>query len=879
MRPTNNTRKRAAAVAGLTILCSCNSKQNSSAFTPTSPSMISLGFVSTSTNNNGIGTRRPSLFARKKQQDKLNHTNTNKSSSSAKKSKTSSIIEEVKPLSSVSQEKRLRAIEALAAQQQQQQQRAKKNKNNGVDSKDPLLLQNMDAAAMLLETFTQATTNTEEENNINGKSNDNINGSSTTQKKKKPIKKSNSGSVPGATSMTTIRQQAADEGGYSLSPRDTKDLYREDGSNKNRWAVDSLIEKLDERIRESGNDIDTTMDIEVNGIDMEEVKVVEAPKKRGRGRPRKNPLPVEETQEITNGEVVKVQPIKAAKKKKKKKKKQVANTSKATTSASNSAYRKDTLEEDDDDNTIRAQPKKIKSKAGRPRAAVKGTETLIGASAIVNSNKRRRAASVKSLPGRRDENGNIIPPDGDANKKIKGDGRIDSNRRQLSNDSLNLNRYYRTELLSAKEEYTLGMKVKFMVKCEAVHEGLSLQLDRLPTIAEWASACGFDTYDAEMCSESYVDNELDKQIRPSGSEVDELDPNMFVGNGLVNDTGVGRGKGRAKKPPPIQLVDFYDDSYEKFKRKETDTADPTDVYDDEEDEEDGTDIFLYKQKMSPGGPINRGSPRIFREMMLTAKEAKQRMVECNMRLVVSIARRYHGVGVNVQDLVQEGSLGLARAAEKFDPKKGFKFSTYASWWIQQAVFRSIAYHSRTIRLPVHVHNLLNKVRRARQIMQQELGRMPTNEEMAEEMDMSIEKYNKMIRNTRNALSLERPKYRNNPKDLGHESDVLVGDMVDSSAVMFDEKTPEQMVDSGLLHSDIQYMLGKLGNDERKVLCLRYGINDGITRTVTLVASEMRQTKSWVRSQECRALRKLRRPWYEKRLNEHRQSLSASGIPL
>lgn len=418
-----------------------------------------------------------------------------------------------------------------------------------------------------------------------------------------------------------------------------------------------------------------------------------------------------------------------------------------------------------------------------------------------------------------------------------------------------------------------------MVKCEAVHEGLSLQLDRLPTIAEWASACGFDTYDAEMCSESYVDNELDKQIRPSGSEVDELDPNMFVGNGLVNDTGVGRGKGRAKKPPPIQLVDFYDDSYEKFKRKETDTADPTDVYDDEEDEEDGTDIFLYKQKMSPGGPINRGSPRIFREMMLTAKEAKQRMVECNMRLVVSIARRYHGVGVNVQDLVQEGSLGLARAAEKFDPKKGFKFSTYASWWIQQAVFRSIAYHSRTIRLPVHVHNLLNKVRRARQIMQQELGRMPTNEEMAEEMDMSIEKYNKMIRNTRNALSLERPKYKNNPKDLGHESDVLVGDMVDSSSVMFDEKTPEQMVDSGLLHSDIQYMLGKLGNDERKVLCLRYGINDGITRTVTLVASEMRQTKSWVRSQECRALRKLRRPWYEKRLNEHRQSLSASGIPL
>jgi len=303
-----------------------------------------------------------------------------------------------------------------------------------------------------------------------------------------------------------------------------------------------------------------------------------------------------------------------------------------------------------------------------------------------------------------------------------------------------------------------------------------------------------------------------------------MDPNMFVGNGLVNDSGVGRGKGRVKKPPPTVLGKFYDDSYEKFKRIKDESSDDESDHDDEEEEEEEVDIFLYMQKAAPGKPINRGNPRIFREMILTAKEAKQRMVQCNMRLVMSIARRYHGVGVNVQDLVQEGSLGLARAAEKFDPRKGFKFSTYASWWIQQAVFRSIAYHSRTIRLPVHVHNLLNKVRRARQILQQE---------------------------------------------------PLVGDMVDSSAVTFDENTPEQNVDHGLLHNDIQYMLGKLGEDERTVLCLRYGINDGITRTVTLVASEMRQTKSWVRSQECRALRKLRRPWYEKRLKEHRESLQAA----
>merc|ERR1712125_295752 len=141
-----------------------------------------------------------------------------------------------------------------------------------------------------------------------------------------------------------------------------------------------------------------------------------------------------------------------------------------------------------------------------------------------------------------------------------------------------------------------------------------------------------------------------------------------------------------------------------------------------------------------------------------------------MRLVVSIARRDNNVGVNVQDLIQEGSIGLMRAAEKFSPTKGFKFSTYASWWIQQAVFRSIAYHSRTVRLPVHVHNFLNTVRRIRVSLQQQLGRAPTNDEIAAQLNMSSKKYAKLIRLTRKTISLEMPKYQNNPKDLGHESE-------------------------------------------------------------------------------------------------------------
>ncbi|KAL7541606.1 hypothetical protein ACHAXR_011064 [Thalassiosira sp. AJA248-18] len=836
MRPL--TRKRAtAAAAAMSFIC-CGGHYTGALGASSSPPSA---FISTA----NYGRSRPSLFARKQQKP---NSPANRQPSSSRSSTT---IEEVQPLTSVSQEKRLSALQALT-----QQQRGKKGKEK-IPFDSPLF-DDMDAAAMLLETFTQANADDDDSSSSPSSQNEKSSLGGVAQKRM--------GSVPGATSMTMLRQQAADAGGYKVAPRDSKDLYRDDGSNQARWAVGSLIEKLDEKIKEqSEDDYGERMDnmnkkspLTANGS-----VTTPAPKKRGRGRPRKYPLPEVQPPD----DVVKVAPVQP-----------LRNSQVKVTKQSSANVTGGTLMKKDKVKataTASSKKKKIKSTT---KAIVKGTSTkkyaepLIGASAIVN-NKQNRRRVVKSLPkSRRDENGNLIRQD-DQNRNFNNPGR------GLSPDSLNLNRYYKTELLTAKEEYSLGMRVKFMVKCESVHEGLTLQLDRMPSIAEWAAACGFDTYDAEMCSENYVDNDLDRQIRPSGSETDELDPNMFVGNGLVNDTGVGRGKGRAKKPPPTELGKFYDDSYEKFKRKKNKNDDNKSSFEDEEDDEE-VDIFLYQQKAAPGEPINRGSPRIFREMILTAKEAKQRMVQCNMRLVVSIARRYHGVGVNVQDLVQEGSLGLARAAEKFDPKKGFKFSTYASWWIQQAVFRSIAYHSRTIRLPVHVHNLLNKVRRARQILQQELGRMPTNEEMADEMDMSIEKYNKMIRNTRNAISLERPKYKNNPKDLGHESEALVGDMVDSSAVIFDEKTPEQNVDHGLLHSDIQYMLGKLGEDERTVLCLRYGIHDGITRTVTLVATEMRQTKSWVRSQECRALRKLRRPWYEKRLKEHRESLQAShSLPL
>lgn len=751
----------------------------------------------------------------------------------------------MKPLTSVSEERRLNALDALS-----------KKRTAGDDLSVSPLFADMDAAAMLLETFTQAT-NGSDDNNKSG------------------IAQKRMGSVPGAMTMSTLRQKAAEEGGYALSPRESSSLYSNSQSQKKqqskRRAVASLIDKLDEKINEQRNFIEETP----KSSDRKKNTTPSVPKKRGRGRPRKNALPQEDDAPAAKvTEVTPLEPPKASSA-------QVIQSSQRTSSSARITGGTLINKRAGNNGTAKKRLTSESKRTATPPLKGATSEPLVGASAIVSKQRRR---VVKSLPkSRRDKNGNLVVN----NKNSKGENRpedrvntfpVGRGGSSANNQDSLFNRYYQTELLTAKEEYSLGMKVKFMVKCEAVHEGLSLELGRNPTIAEWAAACGFTDHDAEICSENYVENDLDRQIRPVSAESEEMDPNMFVGNGLVNDSGVGRGKGRVKKPPPTKLGKFYDDSYEKFKREKEESSANDSEYDDEEEEE--VDIFLYLQQAAPGEPINRGNPRIFREMILTAKEAKQRMVQCNMRLVMSIARRYHGVGVNVQDLVQEGSLGLARAAEKFDPKKGFKFSTYASWWIQQAVFRSIAYHSRTIRLPVHVHNLLNKVRRARQLLQQELGRMPTNEEMADEMDMTIDKYNKMIRNTRNAISLEQPKYKNNPKDLGHESEASVGDMVDSSAVNSDENTPEQNVDHGLLHNDIQYMLGKLGDDERTVLCLRYGINDGITRTVTLVASEMRQTKSWVRSQECRALRKLRRPWYEKRLKEHRESLQSShSLPL
>jgi len=337
-------------------------------------------------------------------------------------------------------------------------------------------------------------------------------------------------------------------------------------------------------------------------------------------------------------------------------------------------------------------------------------------------------------------------------------------------------------------------------------------------------------------------------LRPASNDPPNVDPDFFVGKGMAKRNGVGRGRKKNQTYPRF-LEDFFDDTDVRFSRG------------------------VKTEK--PPKPTNRGTSSDFVEMILRGRNAKKRMIHCNMRLVVCIAKKYKGVGVKPEDLVQEGSLGLSRAVERFDPSRGFKFSTYASWWVQQAVFRSMAYHSRIVRLPMHIHAFLNKLRRIRRALTQELDRKPTSIELAAAMDISLEKYERIMRLTKKTISLELPKYSGNPKDDGESSELRIVDTIESSAVFSDTSSPERAAHDVLFKDDLQEILQVLEEDERKVVDLRYGLVDGCTRTAPEVSQIMKKPLNWVRSREFRALRKLRRPWYAKTLRDHQMYLKKS----
>ncbi|QTL97985.1 RNA polymerase sigma factor RpoD [Iocasia frigidifontis] len=310
--------------------------------------------------------------------------------------------------------------------------------------------------------------------------------------------------------------------------------------------------------------------------------------------------------------------------------------------------------------------------------------------------------------------------------------------------------------------------------------------------------------------------------------------------------------------------------YELFNEMNIDILDNNnDDEDKQEDDEEHLDISI-PDGVGIDDPVRMYLKEIGKVPLLTAEEevklakgmeagdeaCKRKLIEANLRLVVSIAKKYVGRGMLFLDLIQEGNMGLIKAVEKFDYRKGYKFSTYATWWIRQAITRSIADQARTIRIPVHMVETINKLIRVSRQLLQEIGREPTPEEIGEEMDMSAEKVREIMKIAQEPVSLETP--------IGEEEDSHLGDFIEDE----DAPAPASAASFILLKEQLDDVLDTLTDREKRVLELRFGIEDGRPRTLEEVGKEFGVTRERIRQIEAKALRKLRHPSRSKKLKDY-----------
>ena len=321
----------------------------------------------------------------------------------------------------------------------------------------------------------------------------------------------------------------------------------------------------------------------------------------------------------------------------------------------------------------------------------------------------------------------------------------------------------------------------------------------------------------------------------------------------------------------VEKVDKLYDTLESLNIDIVDDIDLSDLegkdFDSEHDEDD--ESLLSLDGINIDDPVKVYLKEIGRVPLLTPEEevelaermakgdpaARKRLSEANLRLVVSIAKRYVGRGMQFLDLIQEGNLGLIKAVEKFDHTKGFKFSTYATWWIRQAITRAIADQARTIRIPVHMVETINKVKKVSSQLLHKNGHDPSAEEIAEELDMPIDKVREIMRVAQEPVSLETP--------IGEEEDSHLGDFIEDS----DAPAPADAASHTLLKEQLEDVLSTLTPREKKVLELRFGLEDGRNRTLEEVGKEFNVTRERIRQIEAKALRKLRHPSRSKRLKD------------